>query len=73
MSAIGYREIVAYLRGKTTLEEAIMLMKRRTRTFVRRQSNWFKTTDNRIKWFNSDQNAVHKLEEVIREWQISIL
>lgn len=50
MSAIGYREIAAYLSGQISLDEAIVLMKRNTRTYVRRQANWFKENDPAIKW-----------------------
>jgi len=34
------------------LDEAIRLIKQRTRNFVRRQANWFKTNDPQIHWFN---------------------
>ena len=51
MSAIGYQEIGRYLQGEITLDEAIVLMKRRTRLFVRRQNAWFKPADPRIRWF----------------------
>ncbi len=50
MSAIGYREIAAYLSEQISLDEAIVLMKRNTRTYVRRQANWFKENDPAIKW-----------------------
>ena len=52
MSAIGYREISAYLNHEISLDEAIRLIKQRTRNFVRRQANWFKTSDPQIHWFN---------------------
>jgi tRNA dimethylallyltransferase len=55
MTAIGYREICNYLQGDMTLEEAITLMKRNTRQYVRRQANWFKATDPQIRWFSADQ------------------
>jgi tRNA dimethylallyltransferase len=51
LSAIGYREIIAYLQGKMTLEEAVLQIKRSTRIFVRRQANWFKANDPLIQWF----------------------
>jgi tRNA dimethylallyltransferase len=54
MSAIGYRELAGYIQGENSLEEAIILMKRNSRTYVRRQSNWFKDNDPNIKWFESD-------------------
>ena len=54
MSAIGYRELAGYIQGENSLEEAIILMKRNSRTYVRRQANWFKDNDPNIKWFESD-------------------
>jgi tRNA dimethylallyltransferase len=51
MSAIGYNEIYAHLAGEITLEEAVVLIKRKTRQFVRRQANWFKPTAADIAWF----------------------
>jgi tRNA dimethylallyltransferase len=52
MSAIGYREISAALEGEISMEEAVMLIRRQTRVFVRRQSNWFKASDPNIHWFH---------------------
>jgi tRNA dimethylallyltransferase len=68
MSAIGYREIIAYLRGEISLEEAVARMKRATRTFVRRQANWFKPDDSKIRWFEVGEGSVDELEKTIREW-----
>jgi tRNA dimethylallyltransferase len=53
MSAIGYREAIKVLEGTLTVEEAKTLMRKTTRVFVRRQSNWFKENDSEIKWFNA--------------------
>lgn len=49
MSGIGYREIIAYLKHKIDLLEAINLIKRDTRHYAKRQLTWFKR-DRRIKW-----------------------
>jgi tRNA dimethylallyltransferase len=68
LSAIGYREIIAYLQGKITLEEAVERMQRATRTFVRRQANWFKSSDPEIHWFDVGEGSVDELEKTIREW-----
>jgi tRNA dimethylallyltransferase len=69
MSAIGYGEIVAYLQDKITLEEAVILMKRRTRQFVRRQANWFKLSDPEIHWFQSTPNPIQDISRLIITWQ----
>ena len=56
-SAIGYREISRHLAGEISLDEAILLMKRNTRTYVRRQANWFKLSDPTIRWFDLEQSG----------------
>ena len=40
--AIGYKETIDYLNGKTTLEEAKELIKKRTRNYAKRQVTFFK-------------------------------
>ncbi len=42
MQGLGYREMLAYLDGETTLEEAVSLIKRNTRHFAKRQLTWFR-------------------------------
>ena len=68
LSAIGYGEIVAYIQGKITLDKAIQLIKRRTRTFVRRQANWFKENDPDIHWFQMTEDTLGELEKLIGKW-----
>jgi tRNA dimethylallyltransferase len=58
LSAIGYREMIAVIKGRMTLDEAVVLMKRLTRQFVRRQANWFKPTDANIHWFEMSDTTV---------------
>ena len=67
LSAIGYRECVAVLEGRMSLEEARVQMRRRTRIFVRRQANWFKADDPNIKWFEMGPTAREAAESYIRE------
>jgi tRNA dimethylallyltransferase len=68
LSAIGYGEIVSYLSGKITLDEAIMLMKRRTRNFVRKQANWFKPEDPSIHWFQVNSYTTDEITEFVLGW-----
>lgn len=68
MSGIGYRECAAVLRGELSLDEAKIHMKRLTRTFVRRQSNWFKADDPAIRWFEAGPTQVEEIEAHIRGW-----
>jgi tRNA dimethylallyltransferase len=68
LSAIGYREIIAHLQGKISLEEATTLIKRSTRILVRRQANWFKESDPDIHWFKPGLATVDRMEAEIKTW-----
>ena len=52
MKGIGYRELAAYLSGEISLDEAVKLIKRRTREYARRQIIWFRG-DERLVWLNT--------------------
>jgi len=67
MSAIGYQEIGRYLQGAITLDEAVILMKRRTRLFVRRQNAWFKPADPRIRWFTLCDDTGGEVIQYVRQ------
>ncbi|MEN2983766.1 MAG: tRNA (adenosine(37)-N6)-dimethylallyltransferase MiaA [Dictyoglomaceae bacterium] len=51
MQGIGYKEILGYLKGKYSQDEAKRLIIKRTKLFVKRQFTWFKK-DKEITWFN---------------------
>lgn len=62
MQGLGYKELLAYLEGETTLEEAVYRIKRDTRHFAKRQITWFKREKDVI-WidkskFGYDESAV---------------
>lgn len=42
MQGLGYKEILAYLEGEYSLEEAVYVLKRDTRHFAKRQLTWFR-------------------------------
>lgn len=54
MQGIGYKEIVKYLEGEYTLDEAVEIIKRDSRRYAKRQITWFKRYKN-SKWFDLDQ------------------
>ncbi len=66
IAPIGYIEMIDFLRGRCTLQEAEMLIKRKTRVFVRRQANWFKLTDPQIKWFSPSDTLIYDMVEYIQ-------
>ncbi len=70
MQAIGYKEVIGFLEGEYSLEEAKRLLKRNTRHYAKRQLTWFRK-DDRILWYNVDDyettEQLHKeLFEAIR-------
>jgi len=64
MQGLGYKEILDYLNGDSTLEEAIYILKRDTRHFAKRQLTWFRRERDVIwidkKEHNYDENEVLK-------------
>jgi tRNA dimethylallyltransferase len=50
--ALGYKELLAHVRGEATLDEALDLAVVRTRRFARRQERWFRR-DPRIHWLDA--------------------
>lgn len=51
MQGLGYKEILAYLDGEYSLEEAVYRIKRDTRHFAKRQITWFKR-EKEVIWIN---------------------
>lgn len=66
MTAIGYSEVIGFIEGKMDLQECVMKIKKRTREFVRRQANWFKTSDPRINWFDVTNDRKTDVIEFIK-------
>lgn len=54
MQGLGYKEILAYLEGEITLEEAEYLLKRDTRHFAKRQLTWFRR-EKEVIWIDKDK------------------
>jgi len=64
--ALGYGEVLGYLNGKYSLEEAKELLKKNTRHFAKRQLSWFRP-DRRITWLSPS-----KLPPPPRRWRHSL-
>ena len=54
MQSFGYKELIDYLDGVRTFDEAIALLKQNTRRFAKRQLTWFRN-DPRIDWLDVSQ------------------
>ena len=68
MQGLGYKEIVRYLLGECSLEEAVYTIKRDTRHFAKRQLTWFKR-EKEVTWIqkNDFDNEESKILKAILE------
>ena len=65
MTGIGYKELYDYFDGNCSLEEALDLIKQRSRRYAKRQYTWFNNQMD-INWFNVDFNNFNNtVNEVI--------
>ncbi|MCG3196496.1 MAG: tRNA (adenosine(37)-N6)-dimethylallyltransferase MiaA [Candidatus Omnitrophica bacterium] len=69
MQALGYKEVLDHLEGRSSLDEAEALIKQRTRRFARRQMSWFRPNRS-IKWLSlspsrSPERTANELSERI--------
>ena len=69
MQGLGYKEILTYLDGETSLEEAVRILKRDTRHFAKRQLTWFRREPETV-WVNKDQFAYQ--DEKMLEYMLQI-
>ncbi len=74
MQGLGYKEILAFLEGDCSLEEAVELIKRDTRHFAKRQITWFKR-EKEVIWLDKDNystetDLLNKMISMIEENQI---
>lgn len=53
--ALGYKELLAYLRGESGLTEAVEMIKLHTRQFAKAQMTWFKRLEG-VEWFDVAAN-----------------
>lgn len=70
MQGLGYKELLAYLDGECSFEEAVEILKRDTRHFAKRQITWFKREQDVI-WL--DKNKYEYQEARILEAMLLIL
>lgn len=64
-AAIGYKELLPYLEGSCTLDEAVTELKTATRRYAKRQLTWFSAKPY-VHWIRADdENGVRKSEEIV--------
>ena len=75
MQGLGYKEILAYLQGECTLEEAIYILKRDTRHFAKRQLTWFRR-EREVCWIEKEayglkeEKMLDAMLQILREKEI---
>ena len=65
--ALGYGEVLGYLKGRYSLEEAKELLKKNTRHFAKRQLTWFRP-DRRIHWLSFQDLDNLTMSVLSRSW-----
>ena len=70
MQGLGYKEILSYLNGDISLEDAVYILKRDTRHFAKRQLTWFKREKDVI-WV--DKNKFDHNEDAIKDFIVKVL
>lgn len=71
--AIGYKELLRYILGLDTLENAVEILKRDTRRYSKRQYTWFKK--NNPVWIDAEvlhKNSKEKLDNLINKIMLEI-
>lgn len=66
-SAIGYKEVIPYLRGEYTLEETKELIKKNSRHYAKRQYTWFNNKMD-VKWFLVNYAEFDKTIDMVKKY-----
>lgn len=56
LNTVGYKEVIGYLEGKCTLQEAIAMVQQNTRRYAKRQLTWFNREKN-MYWLDGEKQA----------------
>jgi tRNA dimethylallyltransferase len=68
LQGLGYKEIIQYLEGEISLDEAIYILKRDTRHYAKRQITWFKAVKGLIRLeagAGNIENNTKKIQEYL--------
>lgn len=68
LNATGYPEIIAYLEGTLSLEEAANAIRQASRRYARRQLTWFRHQLPDAIWLDATQPAATLVETIVQNW-----
>jgi tRNA dimethylallyltransferase len=72
LNAHGYAELMPYLRGERSLEEALELMRKNTRSYTRRQLTWFRRQlPEGAVWLDATRPRQELADEVVAAWTLA--
>lgn len=66
-TAIAYKELYYYFDGKMSLDEAVDLIKKKSRNYAKRQYTWFNNQMD-VKWFNTYVNDFSKTIKEVEDY-----
>ena len=67
MQGLGYKELIPVLAGEMTLEDAVSLIKLRTRHYAKRQLTWFRR-DKSIRWLPSTDDPDEAVQMICEDY-----
>ena len=67
MQGIGYKEIINYLEGNATLDDAIEIIKQESRRYAKRQFTWFRRVEG-IRWFDITNIDYKNIFKTVHEY-----
>ena len=65
--AIGYKELLSYIRGESTLSEALEILKQSTRRYAKRQLTWFRHVDAKKIMLDGEDGKLRSFDEILGE------
>ncbi len=68
MQAIGYKELLEYINGRCTIEDAVEKIKQESRRYAKRQLTWFRR-NKEIQWVSlTDDNCINEIIQRCKEF-----
>ena len=64
MQGLGYKEVITYLKGECTKEEAIEKIKMETRRYAKRQLTWFRKNKQTV-WLEAERGIQNNIEIIL--------
>ena len=66
MQGLGYKEIVEYINGNLTKQEAIEKIQMETRRYAKRQLTWFRK-NKEIYWLNGQSEVLDNIDIILKQ------